>query len=213
MTYRLFYSPTTASFCVHWMLIELGVPFDLELVDFDVGRQKSPDYARLNPQGRVPTLIVDGEAYSESAALLMLLAERHPEAGFAPRPGEPGRARWVETMVYLANNLSPPFRDWFYAGKDGDPSGAAAVQALARRKIETVWERLDDVLADGRPHLLGAGVTTADFLATMLMRWSRNMQRPATSWPHLAPYVQRMRARPGFLEVCRREDVTDWMNE
>jgi glutathione S-transferase len=212
MTYRLYYSPATASFCVHWMLLELGAPYDLALVDFDAGAQKSPEYLRLNPQGRAPTLVIDGEAYAESAALLMLLAERHPEAGFAPGPGDAARARWLETMVYLANNLAPAFRDWFYAGKDGDPSGAEAVQALAKSKIEAVWTRLDVMLADGRPHLLGEAVTTADFLATMLMRWSRNMDRPATSWPNLAVYVQRMRGRPAFLELCRREGLTEWMN-
>ena len=160
----------------------------------------------------MPTLVVDGEAYGESAALLMLLAERHPEAGFAPRPEEAGRARWLETMVYLANNLAPAFRDWFYAGKDGDPAGAEAVRALAKSKIEAVWERLDGLLAEGRPFLLGESVTTADFLATMLMRWSRKMERPATSWPHIAAYVQRMRARPAFLELCRREGITEWLN-
>jgi len=212
MTYRLYYMPTTASLCVHWMLIELGVPFELELVDFGAGGQKSAEYLRLNPLGRVPTLIVDGAAYAESTALLMLLAERHPDAGFAPKPGAAGRARWLEAMVYLANNLSPPFRDWFYAGKDGDPAGAVAVQALAKSKIEAVWDHLDGMLSDGRPYLLGDGVSTVDFLAIMLMRWSRNMQRPATDWPRIGAYVQRMRARPGFLEVCRREGITDWMN-
>jgi glutathione S-transferase len=212
MTYRLFYVPATASQCVHWMLIELGVPFEAELVDLDAGAQRSPEYLRLNPQGRVPTLVVDGGAYGESAALLMLLAERHPEAGFAPGPKDAGRARWLETMVYLANNLSAPFRDWFYAGKDGHPAGADAVKALANAKIEAAWERLDGGLGDGRPYLLGAQVTTADFLATMLMRWSRNMERPAASWPHIAPYVERMRARPAFREVCRREGITDWFN-
>ncbi|MFC3069677.1 glutathione S-transferase family protein [Phenylobacterium soli] len=212
MTYTLFYAPGTASLCVHWMLIELGVDFRAEAVDLEGGAQKSADYLRLNPQGRVPTLAIDGEAYGESAALLMLLSERHPEHGFAPAPGSTDRARWLELMVYLANNLSPPFRDWFYAGKDGAPEGAAHVQALAKAKVEAVWTRLDELLTDGRPYLLGEKVTTADFLATMLMRWSRNMERPATSWPRLAGYVQRMRARPAFLELCRREGLTEWLN-
>lgn len=212
MSYTLFCSPGTASLCVHWMLIELGVPFRAEIVDLEAGAQRSKAYLRLNPQGRVPTLAVGEAAYGESAALLMLLSERHPEAGFAPLPGTVNRERWLEMMFYLANNLSPPFRDWFYAGKDGSAEGAAHVQALARDKIEGVWERLDQSLADGRSHLLGDAVTTADFLATMLMRWSRNMERPATSWPHIGAYVQRMRARPAFGEVCRREGLTEWLN-
>lgn len=210
MTYTLFYSPGTASLAVHWMLIELGVPFEARLVD--IKAERDPEYLRLNPAGRVPTLIVDGVPVSESAGLLMLLAERHPEGGFAPAVGDPLRAKWLESMVFLTNTLSSAMRDWFYAEKDGDPAGASAVQALARRRIEGVWERLDGELADGRRYLLGEAVTTVDLLATMLMRWSRNMERPATSWPRIGAYVARMRARPAFVEVCRREGLTDWVN-
>ena len=78
MTYTLYYSPGAASLAVHWMLIELGVPFEAELVDIDAGAQRSPDYLRMNPSGRVPTLVIDGVPHGESTALLMLLAERHP---------------------------------------------------------------------------------------------------------------------------------------
>lgn len=212
MTYTLFYSPGTASMAVHWMLIELGVAFEAKRLDLDAGEQRSSEYLRLNPSGRVPTLVVDGVPYTESAALLMLLAERHPEKGLAPSPGAPSRARWLETMIYLANTVLPAMRDWFYAGKDGDPSGADAVKSLARRRIESAWDRLDALLADGRAHLVGEELSTADLLAVMLMRWSRNMQRPATTWKHIAPYVQRMRALPSFIELNRREGLTDWQN-
>jgi glutathione S-transferase len=213
MTYTLYYAPGTASLAVHWMLLEIGAPHQLERLDFAAGEQKSARYLKLNPLGRVPTLIIDGEAYSESAALLMLLADRHPEAGFAPAAGAPGRARWVETMVWLANNLSPPFRDWFYAETDGEPAGASAVKALAGRRIGQAWDRLDGILADGRPCLLGEDVSSADLMATMLMRWSRNMPRPATDWPRLGPFVRRMRGRPAFIELCRREGLTEWLND
>lgn len=197
---------------VHWMLIELGGAFEAKRVDLATGEQRLPEYLRLNPAGRVPTLVVDGVPYTESAALLMLLAERHPEKNFAPPPGAPSRAAWLETMIYLANALLPAMRDWFYADKDGDPSGADAVKALARRRIESAWDRLDGMLADGRAHLVGNELSTADFLAVMLMRWSRNMPRPATTWPHLAPYIQRMRAMPSFIELNKREALTEWQN-
>jgi glutathione S-transferase len=212
MTYTLYYSPGSASLAVHWMLLELGVPFEAKLVDIDSNAQKAPEYLRLNPAGRVPTLVVDGVPHGESAALLMLLAERHPEKKFAPAPGASTRADWLETMIYLANTLLPAMRDWFYAEKDGDPQGAEAVKALARRRIEGAWDRLDARLADGRIHLLGNELSTVDFLGTMLMRWSRNMPRPATTWKHLAPYIQRMRARPYFIEVNDREGLKDWRN-
>lgn len=212
MTYTLYYSPGSASLAVHWMLIELGVAFEAKLVDIDSGAQRSPDYLRMNPSGRVPTLSVDGVPYGESAALLMMLAERHPERKFAPSAGSPTRADWLETMIYLANTVLPAMRDWFYADKDGDPQGAEAVKALARRRIEGAWDRLDARFADGRTHLLGSELSTVDFLATMLMRWSRNMPRPATDWKNLAPYIQRMRSRPAFVEVNDREGLKDWRN-
>ena len=212
MTYTLYYSPGAASLAVHWMLIELDVPFGARLVDIDSGAQKSPDYLRMNPSGRVPTLVVDGVPHGESAALLMLLAERHPEKRLAPLPGSPTRADWLETMIYLANNVLPAMRDWFYADKDGDPQGAEAVKALARRRIESAWDQLDARLADGRVHLLGSELSTVDFLATMVMRWSRNMPRPAPSWKNLAPYIQRMRSRPAFVGVNDREGLKDWRN-
>ncbi len=212
MTYTLYYSPGAASMAVHWMLIELGVPFEARKVDIDAGEQRLPDYLRINPTGRVPTLVIDGTARAESAALLMLLAERHPEREFAPPSGTPARAEWLESMIYLANTVLPAMRDWFYAAKDGDPAGAETVRSLARSRIEGAWARLDALFADGRTTLVGNQLSTADFLAVMLMRWSRNMPRPATSWNNLAPYIHRMRSLPSFIEVNEREGLTDWRN-
>src|SRR6476659_4859785 len=90
--YTLYYSPGRASLAIHWMLIELGVPFEARLVDFAINAQKSPDYLRLNPEGMVPTLVVNGEARTESAALALLLAERHPEGGLEIPPGATDRS-------------------------------------------------------------------------------------------------------------------------
>jgi glutathione S-transferase len=212
LTYTLYYSPGAASLAVHWMLIELGVPFEARLVSIEAGAQRSPEYLRVNPTGRLPTLVVDGFPHGESASLLMLLAERHPDKAFAPLPGSATRADWLEMMIFLANTLLPAMRDWFYAATDGDPDGADAVKALARRRIESAWDRLDARLGDGRTHLLGSQLTTVDFLAGMLMRWSRNMPRPATTWKNIAPYIHRLRARPSFVDVNAREGLTDWQN-
>lgn len=205
MTYRLFYSAGAASLCVHWLLVELDVPHTLEPVKLG---ETTADFRRLNPLGRVPTLVIDGEPVSESAALLMLLAERHPQAGFIG----PDRAKWMEAHLYLASTLASAFRDWFYADKDGDPAGADAVRVLARSRIEAVWTDLDARLADGRPYLLGETISTVDLQALMLMRWSRNMEKPATAWPHMSAYIARLRARPAFQETCRREGLTEWLN-
>jgi glutathione S-transferase len=210
MSYTLYYAPGAASMAVHWMLIEIGASFEAVLVDIAAGAQRDPNYLRLNPAGRVPTLVVDGVPHGESAALLMLLAERHPETAMMPLLNSPDRADWLEAMVYLANTLLPAMRDWFYASQDGDPTGVEAVTALARRRIEAAWDRLETRMADGRSYLVGERLSTVDLLATMLMRWSRNMPRPATAWPHLAAYAVRIHALPSFIEVNRREGLIDW---
>jgi len=210
MSYTLYLSPGTASMAVHWTLIELGVPFETVKLDFEAGAQRDPAYLKLNPMGRVPTLMVDGAPYSESAALLMLLTERHPEAGLAPNPGQPQRAQWLQTLVYLANTVSPAMRDWFYADKDGEPAGADAVRDLARRRIESAWPRLAGDLSDGRAFLFGAKPGAIDFQAAMLMRWSRNMAHPANEQPALAAYLGRMAGLPSYAELCRREGLTPW---
>jgi glutathione S-transferase len=213
MSYVLYYSPGAASMAVHWMLIEMGVPFEARLVDIDAGQQHDPHYLALNPSARVPTLVVDGSPRHESAALLMLLAERHPQAGLAPAPGSAQRAAWLESMIYLANTILPAMRDWFYADRDGDPAGAEAVRAHARHQIEQACEQLDARLADGRSYLVGDALSTADLLAVVLMRWTRNMPRPAMGWPHLARYIRGLRALPSFIEVNAREKLMEWRNE
>ncbi len=211
--YILYGSLGTASLCVHWLLIDLAGPFELRSLDFESRDQKAGAYLTLNPQGRVPTLIVDGRPHTECTAILMLLAERHPQAGLAPAPGAPGRAEYLERMVFLANALLPAYRNWFYADTDGDASGAEAIKARARVQIEAAWKQIDGALADGRPHLLGANKSVADYLAVMLARWSRNMPSPATDLPHVKAYLDLWRKDPGLREVHRREGLTDWIDD
>ena len=207
--YTLYYAPGTASMLVHLLLLEIGAPHELRRLDLDAGAQRDPDYLKLNPSGVVPTLIVDGAPYAETAALALLLSERHPEARLAPAPGSLLRPAYLQWMFYLANTLQPAFRLWFYPA-DAPEVDAEALKAAARRRIETVWERLDGHLATSGPHLLGGELSSADLYATMLMRWSRNMPRPATEWPHLAALATRVKARPAWRKLYELEGLTEW---
>ena len=80
--YRLYYSPGTATFPVHWMLLELGAPHELVTTDITKGAQKSAEYLKLNPTGRVPTLVVDGRLFWGLDALPMLAAYLAGDAWF-----------------------------------------------------------------------------------------------------------------------------------
>jgi glutathione S-transferase len=209
--YTLYYSPSTASLAVHWMLIHLGVPFSLKLVDLKANEQKSAAYLAINPSGFVPALVVDGKAHAECAALLVLLAERHPHAGLEPARGTVERADYLQGFFYLANTLQPAYRAWFYPDEVAGTENNAATRDHARAKIEACFAQLDAHFADGRHYFAGGQLSAVDFLATMLARWSRNMPKPATRFPHLLPYVDRMRSLDSLKEVHAREGLTDWI--
>jgi glutathione S-transferase len=209
--YTLFYSPGTASMCVHQALIEADAPYRLVLVDLKAGQQRDPAYLRLNPGGVVPTLLIDDAPFTESAAILMTIATRYPQAALAPPESSVTRARWYQWIVYLANTLQPAFRLWFYpADLSDDANTQAALKAATCRRIESIWERMDaHLLAEG-PYLLGAEFSAADLMLIMLMRWSRNMPRPATEWRALRPYAARLKARPSWRKLYELEGLSEW---
>jgi glutathione S-transferase len=208
--YTLYYSPGAASFVVHWLLIETGAPHELRALDLAAGEHKRPEYLALNPAGVVPTLVIDGRAVGEAAALLLHLADAHPEGGFARAPGSLDRASYYQWMLFLANTLQPAFRSWFYPHEAAGEAQAESVKGRARERIEAAWARVDAHLGAHGPYLLGGHVCAADFMLTMLMRWSRNMPRPASDWPHLAALIVRMKARPSFATLYEREGLTEW---
>ena len=206
----LYYAPGSASFLVHWLLIELELPHRLHLVDTAAKVQKSPEYLALNPNGVVPTLVIEGKPQYEAAALAMLLAERHPDAQLAPLPDDSQRADYVQWMLNLANMVQPLFRQWWYPGEPAGEANAETVRTHCAPRIEKEWARIDAHLAANGPYLLGEAPSVADFYLTMLMRWSRNMPKPATEWPQLAALAQRMKARPSFKVLYEREGLTEW---
>ncbi|MCD7098758.1 glutathione S-transferase family protein [Stenotrophomonas sp. MMGLT7] len=210
MTATLYYSPSTAALVVHWLLIELEVPHVLHALDFDRREQKSPEYLALNPAGVVPTLVLDGQVLTEAAAIAMHLADLHPEAGLAPAPGTPARAEYYKWMFFCANTLQPAYRAWFYPDEPAGAQNVEAAKEQARIRLESAWQRVAEHLQANGPYLLGAQLSAADFMLTMLMRWSRNMPRPSDDWPALRAYAGRMKSRPAFKQTYRREGIEDW---
>jgi len=208
--YTLYYGRGAASLAVHAALKEIGAPYELLEVDLEAGQQRSPGYLRINPQGKVPALLVDGKPFTESAALMMILAERHPQSNLAPAAGTLARAEWYELIVTMANNLGNNFRLWFYPSDVGSTNEGSALRSAIQQRIEAVWATLDARLADNGPYLLGETFSGADLMLTMYMRWSRNMPRPATAWPALQEYADMMRARPSWRHVTEVEALTGW---
>jgi glutathione S-transferase len=103
----LYHSPGSRAFTAYWLLEELGIRFKVQTVDIRKGEQKDPEYLKLNPSGKVPT-ITDGEVVvSENPAIGIYLADRYGYGGLAPKIEERDRGAYLKWMVYSTAVLDP----------------------------------------------------------------------------------------------------------
>ncbi len=192
--YTLYYSPGSAS-----MLVHLLPARDRRAARAAPRRPRRrgaarPAYLRLNPGGVVPTLIVDGAPCWETAALALLLAERHPEAEAGPA-AELGRSERTTCNGCCTSPIRCSPR--FAGGSTPRPRAPRPMSCWPRRAGGSRPRGPPRRPARGRrPVPAGASARAVDLYATMLMRWSRKMPRPATEWPQLAALAGRVKARP-----------------
>jgi len=209
---QLHYAPGNASMTPHLVLEELGVPFELKLVDRAHNAHKSPAYLKLNPNGLIPVLVDGDLVLYETAAIVLHLVDSHPAAGLAPTTaGSAERALFYKWLVWLSASLQSQMPMYFYTDRyvaPGNTAGAAEVKAATEQRIEGLIDQLDAQLAThGGPWLLGERFSALDPYAFMLCRWTRAGRRPARTLPHLAPYLQRVLARPATQRVIASEGL------
>ena len=209
---QLHYYPSTASMAPHIVLQELGVPFELVLVDRTADAHKAPEYLRLNPNGLIPVLTDGDLVLYESAAICLYLCDRHPQAKLAPALGTAERAHFYKWLMWLTNTLQTTLITYFYPERlvnPGNAVGAAEVKAQAEHKVGELLDQLDAELArHGGPWLLGQNYSALDPYALMLCRWTRGFaSNPARVRPHLGPYLQAMLARPAVQRVFTAEKL------
>ncbi|MGL4231325.1 MAG: glutathione S-transferase family protein, partial [Casimicrobium sp.] len=150
----LHYYPSNASITPHILLEEMGVPFELKLVDRTQGAHKSTEYLKLNPNGLIPVLIDDEHSPSlvlyETAAICLYLVDKFPEKSFAPRVGTVERAHFYKWLAWLGNTLQPTLMSYFYPDRyvnANDADAAAQVKASAQTRVHAMLKQLDDQLA------------------------------------------------------------------
>jgi glutathione S-transferase len=212
MTIELHYYPGNASMTPHMLLEELGVPFDLKLVDRAQNAHKSPEYLKLNPNGLIPVLVDGDLVLYETAAIVLHLVDTHPQAGLAPTAiGSAERAQFYKWLVWLSATVQAMMPHYFYADRmvaPGNTAGTAEVKAQAEAKIGAMMDQLDAHFAShGGPWLLGERFSALDPYALMLCRWTRSAQRPARTLANLGPFTQRMLARPAVQRVFATEGL------
>lgn len=201
---RLYWRPGTASMAPHSALAEIGVQYELVEIDRETA-QTDPAYRALNPTGVVPTLVDGDLVLSESAAILLYLGDRFPEAQLIPSgDARPHFYRW---LVFLTNTVQTAMLRFFYPDRYGDESVSRIAAAEAARHFALV----DRELAD-RDWLVGEHRTGADLFLFMLTRWGRRLEPAAWELPNLQTHFRRTLALPGVRRMIDEQglDLPDW---
>jgi glutathione S-transferase len=207
---KLYYFPSNASLAPHILLEEMGVPFELMLVDRATNMHKSANYIKLNPAGVIPTL-VDGEVIvTETAAIMLHIADRFPEKNMLPPLQSAARAQCYRWLMYLTNTVQAEFLHFYYPDRHGGdyPALQEAVKQRAAIRLGEMFDILETQMAasDGA-FFLGEQMTVVDVFLFMMCRWTRFMENPARSRPHLNAFLEMMVARPNLARVLVREEL------
>ena len=198
---KLYHSPRTRSVRIFWLVEELGVPYELTPVAFTPETLKSPDYLKVNPLGKVPS-IQDGDlTMFESGAILEYILEKYGNGRFAPAPGTPARARFLQWVHFAEATALPPLADMAqHMLFKPEAERIPAVVADARTRITAVLGVLEQALA-GKQYLLGTEFSGADIMmgyTLLLVKWFGLI---SDAYPNAAGYLARLEQRPALQKA------------
>lgn len=198
----LYWRPGAAAMAPHAALAEIGLDYRLVEIDRETA-QADAAYRALNPLGVVPTLVVGDVVVTESAAILLYLADRYPDARLAP-DDRTGFYRW---LVFMTNTVQPCMLRFFYPERYGGGDVERVAAAEASRLFDLV-----DASLDGRDWLVGGHRTAADLFLFMVTRWGRRLEPPAWERPRLRGHFLRTLALPGVRRMVDEQglDLPEW---
>ena len=171
MPYILYGDKGTGAFCVEAALAEAGAEYEFRIISLEKNEQREPAYLAINPSGKVPALkLPSGEIVTESSGLMLVVADRHPQANLLPPSGTPDRAQALRWITFMASEIYPMVEISDYperfvpAGKEAD--------ALKKKVQERIRERLLVIEKNvAGPWMLKSGFSLVDIYAVMFTRW------------------------------------------
>ena len=181
----LYMSPGSSSMAPHIALHEIGVDFESRWISFGKREQHAPKYLALNPEGKVPTLLVEGRPLTEVAAILYYLARRFPEAGLFPAGDLEAEAQVISWMSFIASTVHPARRIGVDRWKE--------VFGIAEQRL-------------GRRDWVAGGYSIADIhLFRLFWRFFNSLHPAPADFPSLSAHYDRMMARPAVRRVLEIE--------
>ena len=183
----LYCAPGSSSMATHIALHETGAAFEHRWLSFDAKEQKGPEYLALNPEGKVPALVIDGKrVLTEVAATLYYLAKTYPAAGLWPQGGIEEEAQAISWVSFIAATVHPSRR----AGEEA----WRAVFHLCERKL------------GGRQWAVGERYSLADIhLFRLFWRFVDALHPPASDYPDMMAHYERIMARPAVKKTIEIE--------
>jgi GST-like protein len=198
MTYTVYGAAGSGSVPVEAALTLIGARYQvIEAVTWE-GDHERDKVAPVNPMRQIPALITpDGETLTESAAILIWLAEQHPEAALAPEPDDPRRGQFLRWMSFVPAAIYSMFwvRDEPSRLVGDDPAARETLKARTAERIAHCWGVMESQIAPGR-WLLGDELTVLDLYVATASRWTPRRARFAEVAPRMAEVMKRVDALP-----------------
>ncbi|PCJ91856.1 MAG: glutathione S-transferase [Hyphomicrobiales bacterium] len=202
----LYYAKATCAIGIHVLLEEIGKPYDLKIVDFSKAEQKTPEYKKMNPKGKVPALVRDdGTVLTEFAAIATWLAMTNPDKKLIPTDPE-GIARSIEALDFAVGTLH--MLSWrLWRRPDAYSANADEHEQLKTRGREAVLAGLEVVDAQlaGKDFLIG-DFSIADAALYYVEYWASDI----AGWPlptNVQAHFERMKTRPSVQASRKQEGV------
>jgi glutathione S-transferase len=204
MSYIVFGDKRSGAFSAEAALAEAGVSYEFHLVSLEKNEQKSPEFLALNPSGKMPALkLPSGEIVTESAAILLTIADRFPQAGLIPPHATFARAEAYRWIAFMASEIYPMVEIVDYPDRFV-PVGDEA-EALKKRAIARIRERMLVIeAAVVGPWLLAHEFSAADIYVAMFSQWSVGKTWRMSNLPKINALVDALAARPRIAPVWQR---------
>ncbi len=200
--FTLYTARKTGGFAPHAILEEAGATYTLENVDLQAGEHLTSAFRALNPLAQVPVLIrPDGALMTESAAMVIWLADTFPQCGLAPRQQDPARADYLHWMTFMAVNLYGAGLRVYHANVY--PSAVKAhpgLRDLARQEIDSYLSIIERRLSE-TPFLAGEQPSAADIYLLMLASWHPAQAELQPQCPRISAVCTQIRQRPAVKHI------------